>query len=198
MLTDRLVIQTLLLALALSNIPLVCMIFISQSSRKNLELKKMSSRSINESYLPSTNDAGKAVLYQELGRDLWTYKTSQWNIVYYASLIFGAAVGILYLLDNPKWIRILLLIAITVILDFSLHQLVGLQHEIREARIRMNKYNHELFRIGLYWKTDYEFESVMEDYSKFWRSSRYMTLFLLTVIIGFIASGLVIALLKWK
>ena len=198
MICDQLLIQTILLTIGVCNLPFLAILLSAQAAHERRERARILNRSLQQPGLPVATEEDRRLLFQEVGHDLWTYKTFQWNIVYYAILLFGAVIGLLFLIESPVWVRIPLYAICVGVLDFALYQLIGLQHEIVQARIRIAKYNDRLFRIGLYWKTETEYRQVIEEYRQFWRAARYLAAFLVSISISFLVASLMLALLRWK
>jgi len=192
---DQLQLKIILVTLGICNLPFLVVWLGCQARHESRETAKILNSDLPNG--PTAED--RRLLFQEVGHDLWTYKASQWNIVYYAILLFGAVIGILVLIDSPTWwMRLSLYLICIAIVDFSLHQLLGLQHEIIQARIRLPKYDDNLFRIGLYWKTPQEYAQVLKDYQGFWRAARYLIIFTCSISVAFFIASLMLLFLKWK
>ena len=118
------------------------------------------------------------VMYQVGQEDLRSLKALQWNVTYYAALLFGAIFGLAsYCRGQAAWAGRALILAALAVAVYGVYAVVDLQYRMRNTRV------------GMAHTRCYELHVRPEDpdrkkIARFWRDARILGAFIATVIAG--------------
>jgi hypothetical protein len=133
--------------------------------------------------LPTPRKQYDIPYYLKCHEDLRSFKTRQWNVVYYVVLVFGGIFGLEALITHsPKYrpyvLWILSAIALAVAY-YGSYLVVHLQYSLRNTRIKLTKTMIFAQEIPLGKREDH-----IRNDREFWRDSFITIGFIITVVVG--------------